>query len=138
MKALTLYQPWAQLVADGRKRIETRSWGTLYRGLLAIHAARGGLDTALAAKAGYDAGTLPRGAVVAVAELRDVVMMTPAFLAAVTEEEWQWGWFAPGRYAWRLGGVDRFAEPVTVSGGRGLWEWTPADESVKRVKVLRG
>lgn len=39
MKALTLYQPWAQLVALGVKSIETRSWSTSYRGPLAIHAA---------------------------------------------------------------------------------------------------
>jgi hypothetical protein len=40
MKALTLTQPWATLVAIGAKRIETRSWSTKYRGPLAIHAAR--------------------------------------------------------------------------------------------------
>ena len=38
MKAITLYQPWANLVAIGVKRIETRSWGTKYCGPLAIHA----------------------------------------------------------------------------------------------------
>lgn len=41
MKALTLTQPWATLVAIGAKRIETRSWSTSYRGPLAIHAAKG-------------------------------------------------------------------------------------------------
>src|SRR5690348_6608283 len=41
MKALTLTQPWASLVAIGAKRIETRSWSTSYRGPLAIHAAKG-------------------------------------------------------------------------------------------------
>ncbi len=41
MKALTLHQPWAHLVAEGVKTVETRSWRTNYRGLLAIHA---GLD----------------------------------------------------------------------------------------------
>jgi len=41
MKALTLTQPWASLVAIGAKRIETRSWPTNYRGPLAIHAAKG-------------------------------------------------------------------------------------------------
>lgn len=40
MKALTLYQPWAILVAIQAKLIETRSWKTLYRGPLAIHAAK--------------------------------------------------------------------------------------------------
>lgn len=39
MKALTLWQPWASLVALGVKTIETRSWLTKYRGPLAIHAA---------------------------------------------------------------------------------------------------
>ena len=29
MKALTLTQPWATLVAIGAKRIETRSWATV-------------------------------------------------------------------------------------------------------------
>lgn len=41
MKALTLTQPWATLVAIGAKQIETRGWATDYRGPLAIHAAKG-------------------------------------------------------------------------------------------------
>lgn len=44
MKALTLHQPWASLVALGAKMIETRSWSTKYRGPLAIHAGRGKAD----------------------------------------------------------------------------------------------
>lgn len=40
MKALTLTQPWASLIAIGAKQIETRSWFTKYRGPLAIHAAK--------------------------------------------------------------------------------------------------
>ena len=38
MKALTLTQPWATLVAEGLKRIETRSRNLSYRGMIAIHA----------------------------------------------------------------------------------------------------
>lgn len=41
MKALTLTQPWATLMAVGAKRVETRSWSTNYRGPLVIHAAKG-------------------------------------------------------------------------------------------------
>lgn len=40
MKAISLWQPWATLVAIDAKRFETRSWKTNYRGLLAIHAAK--------------------------------------------------------------------------------------------------
>lgn len=41
MKALTLTQPYASLIAIGAKTIETRDWATKYRGPLAIHAGKG-------------------------------------------------------------------------------------------------
>ncbi len=39
MKAITIWQPWASLLAYGGKQFETRSWATSYRGPIAIHAA---------------------------------------------------------------------------------------------------
>ena len=41
MKAISILQPWASLVALGHKKIETRSWNTKYRGELLIHASMG-------------------------------------------------------------------------------------------------
>lgn len=41
MKALTITQPYATLVAIGAKRIETRDWNTRHRGPLAIHSSKG-------------------------------------------------------------------------------------------------
>jgi len=38
MRAITLYQPWATLIALGLKRFETRHWATTWRGEIAIHA----------------------------------------------------------------------------------------------------
>lgn len=40
MKLISLWEPWASLMAIGAKKIETRSWATSYRGWLAIHAAK--------------------------------------------------------------------------------------------------
>lgn len=40
IKAITLYQPWATLLACKAKIYETRSWYTNYRGLIAIHAGK--------------------------------------------------------------------------------------------------
>jgi len=40
MKAITLWQPWASLIACGAKKYETRSWYTNYRGKIAIHASK--------------------------------------------------------------------------------------------------
>jgi len=39
MKAFTIYQPWASLLACGAMTYETHTWPTYYRGLVAIHAA---------------------------------------------------------------------------------------------------
>lgn len=111
MKALTLTQPWASLVAIGAKHIETRSWATSYRGPLAIHAGKGlgpvggraGLFdlafsdpdgffySALKAANVFCIDDLPRGAIVATCELVDCQMIgvlpdeTPAYMAY---DEW--------------------------------------------------
>lgn len=85
MKALTLTQPWATLVAIGLKRIETRSWSTPYRGPLAIHAAKslGSMTTGefvrlcssepFRSALGTEGDLTVRGAVVATCRLVDVV-----------------------------------------------------------------
>ena len=39
MKALTIKNPWAMLIALGVKDIENRTWKTKYRGRICIHAA---------------------------------------------------------------------------------------------------
>lgn len=85
MKAISLWQPWASLIAFQEKTIETRSWATGYRGLLVIHAAKIRTDReqvasllnpairrALAAGQGTevaDFAALPFGRYVAVARL---------------------------------------------------------------------
>lgn len=40
MPVLTLWQPWASLVACRAKTVETRGWATKHRGRIAIHAAK--------------------------------------------------------------------------------------------------
>lgn len=36
IKALSIKQPWASLIVDGKKTIEVRTWSTKYRGELLI------------------------------------------------------------------------------------------------------
>lgn len=145
MKALTLTQPWATLVARGEKKIETRSWGTHYRGPLAIHAAKAlpkswreftheAFRDALEEVCGVNEfgapvlTNLPTGAVIAVVTLTDVVPMTvdvPPFYApqgyALSPREWVFGHYGPGRYAWILDDVLAF-DPVPYGGRQRLWE----------------
>jgi activating signal cointegrator 1 len=80
MKIITIWQPWASLIALGFKKFETRSWGTHYRGKLAIHAARRKIRRHELAKISFDSiGCLdfsyldsidyPYGQIVAVSDL---------------------------------------------------------------------
>jgi len=47
MKAITIWQPWASLLATRGKIYETRPWKTSYRGPIAIHAAKIGVRRVL-------------------------------------------------------------------------------------------
>ncbi len=45
MKALSIRQPWAWLVAHGHKDVENRTWSTGTRGTFLIHASKGMTQT---------------------------------------------------------------------------------------------
>ena len=118
MKALTVWQPWASLIADGRKRYETRSWPTRHRGPLAIHA---GKNSGAIGKAGI--GRFPLGAIVAVAEIVQC-HRTEDIRDSLSEEELGVGDYSPGRFAWELVNVNPIEPPIPARGYQGLWEWT--------------
>ena len=144
MKALSLTQPWATLVAIGAKRYETRSWFTSYRGQIAIHASKGfpawaketlreePFRSVLYAN-GAAAAWLPLGHVIAIC---DVTACIPTNARAsrqslanigLTEQEFAFGDYSEGRYAWRLENVRRLPEPIPAKGALGLWDWTPPE-----------
>ena len=146
MKALTLTQPWATLVALGEKRIETRSWPTRYRGPLAIHAAksfpadcRDLCDTPpfreALRKHGLGASDLPRGCVIATARLvscletdgirfymhKDARMLgfdPDCITGSVALHEPDFGDYSPGRFAWFLIDIVRSPIPIPARGAR--------------------
>ncbi len=125
MKALTLTQPWATLVALGYKRVETRSWKTQYRGPLAIHAAKGYPASArrFAEHFGGLART-PRGAIVCTIDLVDCQLTEEAALR-ISDLELHLGDYTPGRWAWLFDSASLrlLPDPIPAKGALGLWEW---------------
>ena len=69
MKALSLKQPFAELILQGRKKIELRKWNTKFRGGFLIHASKNP-DKKAMEKFGFE--KLPLGCIVGKATLVNV------------------------------------------------------------------
>lgn len=139
MLALSLWQPWASLVASGVKHHETRHWRTSYRGWLAVHAAKrrdcGGEGLVSRYLPERSIESLPRGAFVAIAWLRDC-LSTEAVRPDVVDEDC--GDWTPGRYAWRLTRLIALPVPVVGRGQQGLWRLDADTELRLRASCLAG
>lgn len=131
--ALTLWQPWAWLIVDGLKEFETRGWATKHRGPLAIHAAlrkvqpsdiNSTIAAALASR-GRGINQLARGCVVCVVDLVDCIPASD-IMDKLSEREKAVGWYAPGRYAWKLANMRKFPA-IPAKGMQGMWRWTVPD-----------
>jgi activating signal cointegrator 1 len=152
MKALTLWQPWATLVAMEEKCIETRSWSTKYRGEIAIHAAAKRPPKWLGASAHTDgfrdeladvfcvrrdrddrAGKhvddilhgLPYGKMLCIVRLLEICETSCMQRDELPMREQIFGNYEDGRYAWNLEMVEVFESPIPVKGNRMLWNWNP-------------
>ena len=125
MKALTLHQPWASLIAVGAKTTETRSWKaphSLWGELLAIHAGkkedRDFRETDCDVVHFLGADPTPKGSVVAIARLKDCIPTQQSWPGTL---EAHFGDYSFGRWAWRLADVQPLAQPVVMTGQQGLW-----------------
>lgn len=154
MKAITIQQPYATLIAIGAKKFETRGWKTSYRGPVAIHAGKntkeikkvahyleimGGsihsydlkvkewhiIDAIQEQGKSWSDFEWPFGCVVATA---DLVACLPVALIGdgLPRREMAVGDYSMGRYAWQLENV-KLLKPIAAIGKQGLWNWDHGD-----------
>jgi hypothetical protein len=134
MKALSLYQPWASLMALGHKRNETRGKDTAYRGPLAIHATLNLIipNNQEFIKALNDLRLLdqefPRGCIVGICRLVDVVRVDPVIRLGLYEDrmnchEYLFGDYAIGRYVWITEDMKKVDPPIPCRGYPWFFDW---------------
>lgn len=111
MKALSIQQPWAELILRGDKDIENRSRCTSVRGIIAIHASKT-VDIEACAKYGIDPSSLVTGAIVGSVEITDCVYGVFASKSR---------WATAGQCHYLLKNPKRFARPIPYRGMPGFF-----------------
>lgn len=112
VKAISLKQPWASLVASGEKTIETRKWPTTYRGDVLIVSSK-------------SPNIAPAGQALAIVEIVDCRPMTKADEVAACCQVY------PRAWSWVLRNA-RPVEPFPVKGKLSFYD--VADRLIRPVR----
>ena len=157
IKAITLWEPWATLMArplnrlgHPSKRIETRSWKTKYRGLIAVHSSKRWRNDQRQscyrhpmAKTLHELGIVDLdqdfhfGCILAIGRLSAIVSSGAAKtrlsqLGEVGQLELSFGNYQPNRYAWAVTEIMPLPHPIYAKGAQGLWWWDCPDKLIKK------
>jgi hypothetical protein len=135
MKAITVSQPWAWLLAAGIKTHETRSWATNQCGMFVIHASKRTkfsdeafddlfyeLPELFTEHGVTEPDDLAYGSAVGTATLV-ACHRTERRITGVSLQETDLGDWTPGRFAWEFTGAYLLPEPIPYRGQQGIWEF---------------
>lgn len=123
MKAITLKQPWASLVANGYKLYEFRSWKTNYRGDILIHAGKG-IDVQAMEKVKELDLEYPSSQILAIVCIEDCIKLDDEINEKIYmdnpliyENKNRTG------YAWKLSNIRKIDCNDIVNGKQGFWNY---------------
>ena len=126
MKAITLWQPWASLMAHGLKKNDTRHWRTSYRGPLLIHAAKKvigwpsiDIQCAFDDEVAFNPCDLPLGKILCQVDLIECEKIR--WNTKIGYPESEFGDYTIGRYVWRTENLLTFDEPILFKGSQGFF-----------------
>lgn len=123
MKALTLKQPWATLVAEGIKTYEFRSWKTNYRGKVLIHAGAG-VDKKEMNRFKHLNLNYPSKRIIAEAEIEDCIKIDDQLnKKIISENNIAYGNKVRSGYAWKLKNIKKVNIDEEINGKLGFWNY---------------
>ena len=153
MRAISLWQPWATLIALGEKRIETRSWNPNYEGPILIHASKRWtreqqeiITRPVFRDALGDYGItepMPLGGFVARGNLGACFLSDEVYeseggrlASRLQGNESAFGDYSLGRWCWLIYDVVMLPELIPARGFQRLW--TPTGEHQRAVSEILG
>lgn len=132
--ALSIKQPWAELIFGGAKDVEVRKWTTGYRGPLWIHTGKKVDDHAMRR---FDVESPYTGGIIGSVVLWGVRPFSSEGWDAWRERHRNAGPFREdlGKYGWILKDPRRLDSPIPVRGALGLF--VPPDGTFRDVELAR-
>ena len=117
MKVISIKEPYASLIMMKKKKIETRSFKTKYRGEIYIHASK------TKSNKEYLIDDPKPGYILCKCNLVDCIYMDEDFINKIKDtEEYNYGLYEVGRYAWILDDIEKI-EPIYAKGQLGIWNF---------------
>lgn len=129
MKAITILEPWATLICEGKKTIETRNWDTPYRGKVLIHASKRKMPDEIYEKYLIDNFVEHEphpGYIIGEVELIDIIPFKDA-LGNIIQSNQIINYCTAefnSKYAWIFNDAKIYDKPIPAKGSLGLWEYT--------------
>ncbi len=118
MKALTVKEPFATLIAKGIKKYEFRSWNTKYRGDIYIHAGKSFYENSKDFPFSYRPSEI-----IAVATIVDVIKITEEIGQKIHNENPKVYGLHNDGFAWVLSNVRPINNSEKIKGKLGLWNY---------------
>ncbi len=125
MKAITIKQPYASLIAAGIKKYEFRTWKTKYRGELLIHAGKS-IDKKAVKKFKEYNLDYPTGCIIAKVNLVDCILIDEDMKKKLLKENGlvyeNVSKSAEIHYGFKLKNVEKI-DKIYVNGKLSLWDY---------------
>lgn len=138
MKAISVWQPYASLIVNGFKTVETRGYPapkSILGQRIAIASTKNIVKAQRSAVAEESfvhhclstglprLDDLPCGYVLGSVVVVSSRPIDEGFVSSLSDRERAFGWYGAGRHAWLLRDPLPLADPVLVKGAQGFWEW---------------
>ena len=124
MKVVSIKEPFATLINNGFKKIETRSWKTNYRGKILIHAGKSLEKEQYKKFKDYNI-ECSCGEIIGEAYLTDCIKVTEDFDKELKRKD-SIVYGNSGHvenYAWHLENIKKYEKKIKVNGKLGLWNY---------------
>lgn|SRR5574337_939184 len=122
MKCLSVSQPYADLIIQGKKTIELRTWNTKFRGEFLVHAPLK-IKTQVCQKLGIDSKGLRTGVIIGRVEIYDVkVYKTQEELKSDYSKHFASREFFDRKYGFLLRKPVELRVPIPYKGSLGFFE----------------